>query len=78
MLCLHGMKASTLKRKHLWESGNSTIRKKKELKDSGVRPFDQMLSVVCDQKYMLVKNKHGEDMYISKGIIINKTKIKQL
>lgn len=39
--------------------------KKKELREMGIRGYDQMLNTVCDSKYQLVKNKHGEDIYIS-------------
>lgn len=53
-------------------------KRKKELKDQGIRPFDQMLSVVCDQKYMWVKNRHGEDIYLSPKAYYKQNKDKSI
>lgn len=51
---------------------------KKELKEKGIRPYDQMLSVVCDQKYMFVKNKHGEEIYLSPKVYYKQNKEKSI
>lgn len=39
--------------------------KKKELREQGINGYDQMLSTVCDSKYMLVQDSTGKDMYLS-------------
>lgn len=51
---------------------------KKELKDSGTRAFDHMVSTVCDSKYMWVKNKHGDDIYLSPKAYYKQNKDKQI
>jgi len=39
--------------------------KKRELKEQGIRGYDQMCSVVSDRKYLMVQSQSGEDIYIS-------------
>lgn len=39
--------------------------KKRELKEKGIRGYDQMLMTVCDDKYMYVKDKNGNEIYLS-------------
>lgn len=53
-------------------------KNKKDLKDKGIRAYDQMLSVVCDQKYSLVKNKHGEDLYLTPKAYYKQNKDKSI
>lgn len=53
-------------------------KRKKELKEKGIRGYDQMLSVVCDQKYMVVKDKHGNDLYLSPKAYYKQNKDKSI
>lgn len=41
------------------------LEKKVELKEKGIRAYDAMLDIVCDKKYLVQKNKNGEDIYIT-------------
>ena len=44
---------------------SSIYNRKKQLKDAGIRGYDQMLSVVCDQKYMVINDDFGESIYLT-------------
>lgn len=52
--------------------------RKQELKSQGIKPYDHMLRTICDEKYMFVKDKNGEDMYLTPKAYYRQNKDKSI